>query len=974
MRGQEFRDWLEANGAQSPNGRDSRVHAIRTIEKQLSALGFTYADLEDAWSGDRFEDVREAISELRRDFLNGGTRFKLLMPDAQQPQNRLSNWRSWLGQYGRFLTGEANGTGVADLIRQHVLNHYIEPARERNDQDVECLVRQINDELGLSQAWPNICQALRGALFQKLADVPPPQSFGADMSTATRFRFNLDPADYWALASLRDRHGPPLSMTKKMATFGLAGDRVVALDLEAARAQLWLEGHVASLNVPGFVVTPYAADAPRHSNLPPRLKHTGPEPRAVSMVRVPNAQVLGQMLDAYEQRNWPRMTDAELLARFDRSKLFREGRTGWTAAQVSAFCSVARAVHDAGLDWWFVDIDRAPVRFGRKSRGRRAAEGVAGYLSINPPGLSSNSAGVPALQFADVQIDAEGAETITQLLTDETGAIAAWKAPQPRRAGLWPDEGESETDQKNETTIAMTDPTNLIFYGPPGTGKTYRTAREAVKLCDGCADYPDDAAGRAALMARYRALVSARRIDFVTFHQTFSYEDFVEGLRPDITPVGGSTAGGFRLKPENGIFASIADRAAMPVRTGTDRLTLEGRAIFKLSLGQSDDPQSAWVYEESLAEGYALFGFRDVDWSDARFANRDAIVRELEERFPDERVTPQMGMVKSPDRFRNQLGIRDIVVVTKGLNAFRAIGVVEGDYEYAPRDHGRYSHRRKVRWLWNDPDGVPVADLSPDTRFSLDTIYELPRSRLNLAELQRLIDTGQANEGPGGELLPHVLIIDEINRANISKVFGELITLIEPDKRLGAPNALTVRLPYSRREFGVPANLHIVGTMNTADRSIALLDTALRRRFRFEELAPDSTRLNEDVEGVPLRRVLETINERLEYLLDRDHAIGHAFFMGDGGGSLEAIDRTMRSKVIPLLQEYFFEDWGRIRAVLGNGFVTSRALNPPPGIDDTRERRSWAIRKERFRAEAYRKLIDTAESPADAFPDEEAEE
>lgn len=255
-------------------------------------------------------------------------------------------------------------------------------------------------------------------------------------------------------------------------------------------------------------------------------------------------------------------------------------------------------------------------------------------------------------------------------------------------------------------------------------------------------------------MKRYRALVSARRIDFVTFHQTFSYEDFIEGLRPDTAPATRLTAGGFRLKAEDGVFAAIANRAATPVITGTDRLTSEGRSIFKLSLGQSDDPRSDWVYEESLEEGYALFGFRDVDWSDARFSDRNEILRELELRYPNERVTPQMGMVKSPDRFRNQLSIDDIVMVTKGLNAFRAIGLVAGEYEYAPRDDGRYSHRRKVRWLWSNPEGVPVAELSPDKRFSLDTIYELPRTRLNLVELQRLavllVLEGQGRPCPNG--------------------------------------------------------------------------------------------------------------------------------------------------------------------------------------------------------------------------------
>lgn len=167
-----------------------------------------------------------------------------------------------------------------------------------------------------------------------------------------------------------------------------------------------------------------------------------------------------------------------------------------------------------------------------------------------------------------------------------------------------------------------------------------------------------------------------------------------------------------------------------------------------------------------------------------------------------------------------------------------------------------------------------------------------------------------------------VLIIDEINRGNIAKIFGELITLIEDSRRLGAVDETKVRLPYSGVSFGVPDNLYLVGTMNTADRSIQLLDTALRRRFDFVEMMPDPNHkdISDNVEGVDCRKMIEAMNRRISALLDREHQIGHTYLMGVD--TMERLFGTFQNEIFPLLQEYFFDDWSKIRAVLGgNGFV-----------------------------------------------------
>ncbi|MBH1366879.1 AAA family ATPase [Stenotrophomonas maltophilia] len=215
--------------------------------------------------------------------------------------------------------------------------------------------------------------------------------------------------------------------------------------------------------------------------------------------------------------------------------------------------------------------------------------------------------------------------------------------------------------------------------------------------------------------------------------------------------------------------------------------------------------------------------------------------------------------------------------------------------------------------------------------------------------------------------LPYVLIIDEINRGNIARIFGELITLIEPSKRQGMDEALSVRLPYSKQNFSVPANLHLIGTMNTADRSLAAMDVALRRRFRFIEMPPQPELLDWDVDGIRVGELLSTLNDRIEVLLGRDHLIGHAYLMG--ATDLPGLAEAFRLRILPLLQDYFFEDWRRIAWVLnddakpqGERFLRQRELQLnrlfAPEAQLAPDTANWYIHEAAFeQAASYRGIL-----------------
>ena len=418
-------------------------------------------------------------------------------------------------------------------------------------------------------------------------------------------------------------------------------------------------------------------------------------------------------------------SDESLLTHFDGRSSFKEFRTKWIPHERVLFCRLARAVHDAGLDWWHSGKG-IQVRFGRKHPGKANATGVLGIVRGKRARTISLRQAIGAIRPAGRQpLTEQLVAQIEEELAAEPRFPDRW---QTERQALWPDQLQNDPagpdpdteSMEKEDPAAISPPFNRIYYGPPGTGKTYKLS-ELLKRQYG------------------------NRFTFVTFHQSYGYEEFVEGLRPILGKK--ADIGQVRYEIRAGAFKKLCDKAR-----------------------------------------------------------------------------------KDPGR--------------------------------------RYA-----------------------------------------------------------------MVIDEINRGNISKIFGEVITLAEPDKREDGPNALTVTLPYSGKIFSVPSNVDIIGTMNTADRSLALLDTALRRRFEFVSMMPDmrdtsdapldGLRVKTEEHEIHIPRMLKAINQRIEALYDRDHCIGHAYFMAlrdaeDGHARMEALEQVFSKYVLPLLEEYFFEDWQKIRLVLAD--------------------------------------------------------
>lgn len=471
----------------------------------------------------------------------------------------------------------------------------------------------------------------------------------------------------------------------------------------------------------------------------------------------------------------------------------------------------------------------------------------------------------------------------------------------------------------NQASNNKSNSLNTIFYGPPGTGKTYYTVEAAVLACE--PDY--EFKGREALKEKYNQLCQDQRIQFVTFHQSFSYEEFVEGLKAS------TENGQIQYSIDDGIFKRICIESAAQVEIASNvSVDVKGKTIWKMSLGNTQDTDDD-IYEFCTNNNVIRLGYGDeLDFTgcDTRQA--------IEEKFIAKNVALKDNdfRITAVNSFKNGMDIGDLVIITDGNLKFRAIAEITSDYAFSPDDgYPHYVQSRNVIWHRVYENSLTYERVMRK-KFSQMTIYQPSAEALNLEHLQDLL-TIKPNTGEqtNNSAEPRVLIIDEINRGNISSIFGELITLIEPSKRAGEQEALTVTLPYSKKSFSVPNNLHIIGTMNTADRSLALMDTALRRRFDFIEMMPNLNELTDvDVEGINISKMLEVINKRIEVLYDREHTLGHAFFMPLKDEAedkrFNMLQGIFKNKILPLLEEYFFEDWEKIRLVLGDNQKTDQNL------------------------------------------------
>ena len=446
----------------------------------------------------------------------------------------------------------------------------------------------------------------------------------------------------------------------------------------------------------------------------------------------------------------------------------------------------------------------------------------------------------------------------------------------------------------NSTSFAK----NIILCGTPGTGKTYSTVLYAVSIID---EKPFDAIKAedySTVFARYLKYKEDGLVAFTTFHQSFGYEEFIEGIRPVVSAEENAETGrDIEYEVHDGIFKSFCDKAGTPISGGTSVDLGFGKnpSVWKVSLeGTGDNPtRTECLKNNHIRIGYDSYGETPPDTYEKGDNGRNIL-----------------------NAFYYKMQIGDIVFSCYSNKTIDAIGVITGEPEWHD-EYEHYKRLRNVKWLVKDIN-EDIFDLNAQRLMMQPSVYKLSVSVTDALQILRKVKPSLFT--PRVKIPNRVFIIDEINRGNISKVFGELITLIEPTKRIGAKEQLRATLPYSGQSFGVPDNVYLIGTMNTADRSIALIDTALRRRFSFVEMQPDSATLKDVlVDGIDISEMLDTINKRITVLLDREHTIGHSYLLPlKSDPTLERLAVIFENTIVPLLQEYFYDDYEKIQLVLGD--------------------------------------------------------
>lgn len=454
-------------------------------------------------------------------------------------------------------------------------------------------------------------------------------------------------------------------------------------------------------------------------------------------------------------------------------------------------------------------------------------------------------------------------------------------------------------DKGDETSMKTNISKNTILYGPPGTGKTYNTVIYAVAIIENkpleTIESEVKFNGYNSVLERYNNYKNEELIEFITFHQSYGYEEFIEGIKP-VMDNEENEQSNIRYTIDDGVFKAFCNKAGRPVikQQKFDVGLNNEPTIWKVSLEGTGNNSTR---RECLDNNHIRIG------SDHCGEDASQIID-----------TQEYGY-SVLNRFINEMTIGDIVISCYTASTIDAIGVVTGECEWHP-EYDSFKRLRTVKWLVKDIR-EDIVSINNGKRLANPAVH---RVNISLNDIMDIVKKLAPNTIETEKKSNHVFIIDEINRGNISKIFGELITLIEPTKRTGQAEGMKVKLPYSAKPFGVPDNVYILGTMNTADRSIAMLDTALRRRFRFKEIMPNPDVLNGiNIEGISISDMLTRINKRISVLYDREHTIGHAYFIPlKDNPTIEQLAEIFENAIIPLLQEYFYEDYEKIRMVLGD--------------------------------------------------------